>query len=72
MNPKDIMTDAIHNFHPQYQQYTQYSSGNIQIIQYFYLFSLPLFYPVFSLTFQNPSKLAQYSRIFYVKIIFDL
>lgn len=28
MNPKDIMTDAIHNFHPQYQQYTQYSSGN--------------------------------------------
>lgn len=29
MNPKDIMTDAIHNFHPQYQQYTQYSSGMI-------------------------------------------
>lgn len=28
MNPRDIMTDAIHNFHPQYQQYTQYSSGN--------------------------------------------
>ncbi|KAA0183901.1 hypothetical protein HAZT_HAZT004104 [Hyalella azteca] len=26
MNPKDIMTDAIHNFHPQYQQYTQYSA----------------------------------------------
>merc|ERR1712001_655326 len=25
MNPRDIMTDAIHNFHPQYQQYTQYS-----------------------------------------------
>uniref|UniRef100_A0A915Q333 Nuclear transcription factor Y subunit n=1 Tax=Setaria digitata TaxID=48799 RepID=A0A915Q333_9BILA len=23
MNPKDIMQDAIHNFHPQYQQYTQ-------------------------------------------------
>lgn len=23
MNPKDIMADAIHNFHPQYQQYTQ-------------------------------------------------
>lgn len=22
MNPRDIMTDAIHNFHPQYQQYT--------------------------------------------------
>jgi len=31
MNPRDIMTDAIHNFHPQYQQYTQYSSnGNKQ------------------------------------------
>lgn len=29
MNPKDIMTDAIHNFHPQYQQYTQYSSGEL-------------------------------------------
>ncbi|XP_018320885.1 transmembrane protein 184B [Agrilus planipennis] len=26
MNPRDIMTDAIHNFHPQYQQYTQYTS----------------------------------------------
>jgi len=26
INPRDIMTDAIHNFHPQYQQYTQYSS----------------------------------------------
>ena len=25
MNPKDIMQDAIHNFHPQYQQYTQVS-----------------------------------------------
>lgn len=23
MNPKDIMTDAIHNFHPQYQQYSE-------------------------------------------------
>lgn len=31
MNPKDIMTDAIHNFHPQYQQYTQYSSGEFSI-----------------------------------------
>jgi len=31
MNPRDIMTDAIHNFHPQYQQYTQYSNnGNSQ------------------------------------------
>ena len=30
MNPRDIMTDAIHNFHPQYQQYTQYSSGKNQ------------------------------------------
>ncbi|RWS13804.1 transmembrane protein 184B-like protein, partial [Dinothrombium tinctorium] len=27
MNPKDIMNDAIHNFHPQYQQYTQYHSS---------------------------------------------
>merc|ERR1711936_376351 len=27
MNPRDIMTDAIHNFHPQYQQYTQYGSA---------------------------------------------
>jgi hypothetical protein len=25
MNPRDIMNDAIHNFHPNYQQYTQYS-----------------------------------------------
>lgn len=31
MNPKDIMTDAIHNFHPQYQQYTQYSAGMYNI-----------------------------------------
>jgi len=23
MNPKDIMADTIHNFHPNYQQYTQ-------------------------------------------------
>ena len=28
MNPRDIMTDALHNFHPQYSQYTQYSSEN--------------------------------------------
>jgi hypothetical protein len=27
MNPRDIVADALHNFHPQYQQYTQYSSG---------------------------------------------
>ena len=27
MNPKDIMADAIHNFHPQYQQYTQQSQS---------------------------------------------
>lgn len=32
MNPKDIMTDAIHNFHPQYQQYTQYSSGKFFLL----------------------------------------
>lgn len=28
INPRDIMTDAIHNFHPQYQQYTQYQTSN--------------------------------------------
>ncbi len=33
MNPRDIMTDAIHNFHPQYQQYTQYSSGKAEILK---------------------------------------
>lgn len=41
MNPKDIMTDAIHNFHPQYQQYTQYSSGMYTLfifIKIFFLF----------------------------------
>lgn len=27
MNPKDIYNDAIHNFHPQYQQYTQYQAA---------------------------------------------
>jgi len=27
MNPKDIMHDAIHNFHPQYRDYTQYSAN---------------------------------------------
>lgn len=27
INPRDIMTDAIHNFHPQYKQYTQYQSN---------------------------------------------
>lgn len=27
INPRDIMSDAIHNFHPQYQQYTQYQSN---------------------------------------------
>ncbi|CAF0904046.1 unnamed protein product [Rotaria sordida] len=26
MNPRDIMHDAIHNFHPQYRDYTQYSA----------------------------------------------
>ncbi|CAF0804972.1 unnamed protein product [Brachionus calyciflorus] len=30
MNPKDIMHDAIHNFHPNYQQYTQYSPQNTE------------------------------------------
>lgn len=27
MNPRDIMNDAIHNFHPNYQQYTQYNQS---------------------------------------------
>jgi hypothetical protein len=27
INPKDIVTDAVHNFHPQYQQYIQQGSG---------------------------------------------
>lgn len=26
MNPRDVMQDAIHNFHPQYQQYMQQGS----------------------------------------------
>jgi hypothetical protein len=26
MNPRDIMQDAIHNFHPNYSQYTQQGS----------------------------------------------
>lgn len=30
INPRDIMTDAIHNFHPQYQQYTQYQTTGSQ------------------------------------------
>lgn len=29
MNPKDIMADAIHNFHPNYQQYTQHSAAGV-------------------------------------------
>lgn len=28
INPRDIMTDAIHNFHPQYQQYTQHQASS--------------------------------------------
>uniref|UniRef100_A0A0M3HUM0 Organic solute transporter Ostalpha-domain-containing protein n=1 Tax=Ascaris lumbricoides TaxID=6252 RepID=A0A0M3HUM0_ASCLU len=31
MNPKDIMQDAIHNFHPQYQQYTQNASQEMNL-----------------------------------------
>ena len=34
MNPRDIMTDAIHNFHPQYQQYTQYSSTGTSKVKF--------------------------------------
>ena len=36
MNPRDIMTDAIHNFHPQYQQYTQYSSNGESKVFFFF------------------------------------
>ena len=43
MNPRDIMTDAIHNFHPQYQQYTQYSSGKDASVKHF-RFSLLFWY----------------------------
>lgn len=30
MNPKDVFTDAIHNFHPQYSQYEQHFSNQPQ------------------------------------------
>lgn len=30
MNPKDIMQDAVHNFHPHYQQYTQHSQQSYE------------------------------------------
>ena len=40
MNPKDIMHDAIHNFHPNYQQYTQYSP---QVFYCFFYMSLSFF-----------------------------
>jgi len=43
MNPKDIMTDAIHNFHPQYQQYTQYSAGMYYFL-YLYDFLISFMY----------------------------
>lgn len=29
------MTDAIHNFHPQYSSYTQYSSGEYEFSNFF-------------------------------------
>lgn len=52
MNPKDIMTDAIHNFHPQYQQYTQYSSGmyiihNLFLLKIFYKYCILNFFYYF-------------------------
>lgn len=31
------MTDAIHNFHPQYSSYTQYSSGELNLHVYLVL-----------------------------------
>ena len=36
MNPRDIMQDAIHNFHPNYQQYTQYSPQVIMKFTFFF------------------------------------
>jgi len=36
VNPKDIMTDAFHNFHPQYQSYTQYSASELINLKAFY------------------------------------
>ena len=40
VNPKDIMTDAFHNFHPQYQSYTQYSASKLIARKiYKYIFS---------------------------------
>lgn len=36
------MTDAIHNFHPQYQQYTQYSSGMSAVVVHWWLFFLSM------------------------------
>lgn len=34
MNPRDIMTDAVHNFHPTYQQYTQQGRRKQLLIVY--------------------------------------
>jgi hypothetical protein len=39
MNPQDIMHDAIHNFHPQYKNYTQY---NPQVSQRYVCFVLSI------------------------------
>lgn len=35
MNPKDIMADAIHNFHPNYQQYTQQGMSPREDMEYY-------------------------------------
>jgi len=35
MNPKDIMADAIHNFHPNYQQYTQQGMSPREDAEYY-------------------------------------
>ena len=54
------MTDAIHNFHPQYQQYTQYSSGEFRWWQpsrflWLYLFTFAfVFLNLICMQFINP------------------
>jgi len=65
MNPKDIMTDAIHNFHPQYQQYTQYSSG----MMYFYKLYIAC---VCSFIFVKLFGLWQYNLKFCMLVFFFL
>lgn len=72
MNPKDIMTDAIHNFHPQYQQYTQYSSGmfiarndndsELLLFVFFYIF-YSVHFCLFPNLHANPSSSRIHPRV---------